>query len=239
MASVDLIPLMMGQDELCLIDDPTALMVNDFDIQITRNEGVKEMKGDLLTWSQSLRDLPTFTKHEIEKHRQLSGKLKKGKGLPIERTLVKGRKYLADGYLCLITLMICSSSEFVKIKCKCRASMKQLFRNVSVTLDRHSGAVCKAFCDCAAGRSGYCNHVMALLLQLASFSLTGITTVPDKVACTSMARQWGIPGEKDSKKAPVMSTSIQKDPSKRGIVSTLYDPRKNWYVMASTTGSVT
>ena len=110
-------------------------MVLDFDMQITRNEGVKEIKGDILTWSQSLQDLPTFTKREIEKHRQLSGKLKNGKGLPIERTLTKGRKYLADGYLCLNTLRMCSSNEFVKIKFKCHASMTQLPRNVSVTLD--------------------------------------------------------------------------------------------------------
>ena len=103
MASVDLIALMVEQDEICLIDDPTALMVNDFYIQMTRYEWVKEMKGDLLTWIQSLRDFPTFKKHKIEKHRQLSGKLKKGKGLPIEKTFVKGRKYLADGYLCLNT----------------------------------------------------------------------------------------------------------------------------------------
>ena len=95
MASVDLITLKVEQDEICLIDDPTALM--------TRYEWVKEMKGDLLTWIQSLRDFPSFTKHEIEKHRQLSGELKKGKGLPTEKTLVKGRKYLADEYLCLNT----------------------------------------------------------------------------------------------------------------------------------------
>ena len=35
----------------------------------------------------------------------------------------------------------------------------------------------------------------------------------------------GIPGE-SLQKAPVMETSIQKQPSSRGISSTLYDPRK-------------
>ena len=46
-------------------------MVLDFDMQITRNEGVKEIKGDILTWSQSVQqDLPTFTKREIEKQKK-------------------------------------------------------------------------------------------------------------------------------------------------------------------------
>ena len=40
MASVDLIALMVEQDEICLIVDSTAHMVLDFDMQITRNEGV-------------------------------------------------------------------------------------------------------------------------------------------------------------------------------------------------------
>ena len=85
--------------------------------------------------------------------------------------------------------------------------------------------VSSADCSCPAGKSGYCNHVIALLLELADYSLRGLKKVPEEKACTSVARQWGIPGNKDLPKAPVMSTTIKKQADKQGISSTLYDPR--------------
>ena len=35
------------------------------------------------------------------------------------------------------------------------------------------GLVLTAHCTCKAGNSGYCNHVMSLLLELACYSRTG------------------------------------------------------------------
>ena len=105
-----------------------------------------------------------------------------------------------------------------------------MLRDIVVTLDMRTSEVVKASCSCPAGQSGYCNHVMALLLKIASFSLQGTSEIPHEVACTSVARQWGVPGDKQFPKAPVMSTTIRKQPNKRGITSTFYDPRKNWDV---------
>ena len=47
-----------------------------------------------------------------------------------------------------------------------------------------------------AGNSGSCNHAVALLLELADYSLRGLKKVPEEKACTSVARQWGIPSNK-------------------------------------------
>ena len=91
------------------------------------------------------------------------------------------------------------------------------------------------------------NHVTALLLELADYSLSQfnsfmtedviiqkpdnglrherVKSVPEEIACTSRLRQWGVPGE-TMQKAPVMETSAQKQPISKGITSTLYDPRK-------------
>ena len=53
--------------------------------------------------------------------------------------------------------------------------------------------------------------VMALLLELvADYSLRRLKKVPEEKACTSVARQWGIPGNKDLQRAPVMSTTIKE-----------------------------
>ena len=40
----------------------------------------------------------------------------------------------------------------------------------------------------------------------------------------------GVPGDKQFPEAPLMSTTIRKQPNKRGISSTFHDPRKNWDV---------
>ena len=46
---------------------------------------------------------------------------------------------------------------------------------------------------CPAGKNGYCNHVMELLLEVADYSLSQFKPVPEEIACTSRLRQWGIP----------------------------------------------
>ena len=92
--------------------------------------------------------------------------------------------------------------------------MKKDLRKVFVSINRATSMVSSADCSCPAGKSGYCNHVMALLLELADYSLRGLKKVPEEKACTSVARQWGIPGNKDLPKAPVMSTTIKKQAEK-------------------------
>ena len=66
---------------------------------------------------------------------------------------------------------------------------------------------------------------MALLFELADYSLHELDEVPEEAACISRARAWGIPGEKDFPKEPIMSTTVQKHLESRGIKPTLYDPR--------------
>ena len=64
-------------------------------------------------------------------------------------------------------------------------------------------------CSCPAGTSGYCNHVMALLLELAEYSMRQFKSVPEGIFCTSRLHQWGVPGE-TMQKAPVMETTVKK-----------------------------
>ena len=63
-------------------------------------------------------------------------------------------------------------------------------------------------CSCPAGTSGYCNHVMALLLELAEYSMRQFKFVPEGIFCTSRL------------------LLLKKQPSSKGITSILYDPRK-------------
>ena len=99
---------------------------------------------------------------------------------------------------------------------------------MSITIDRKTGLVISGSCTCPAGKSGSCNHVMAILFELADYSLRGLRTVPKEKACTSTLQKWGVPGENSSHlKEPVMKTTVQKSVSKKGIRCTVYDPRLN------------
>ena len=72
--------------------------------------------------------------------------------------------------------------------------MKKELRHVRIQLYKRTGEVYKAKCSCPAGKSGYCNHVMALLYKIAEYSLNQLTEIPQENACTSVLRKWGVPG---------------------------------------------
>ena len=112
-----------------------------------------------------------------------------------------------------------------KVKGLCKASMKKDIKKIFVSINCATSIVSSADCSCPPRKYGYCNHAMALLLELADYSQRGSKKVPEEKVCTSVARQWGIPGNKDLTKAPVMSTTIKKQAEKQGISSTLYGPK--------------
>ena len=67
--------------------------------------------------------------------------------------------------------------------------MKKEKHSVAVKLSTITSKVLDDNCSCTAGKSGYCNHVMALLLELAEYSLSQFKSVPKEIACTSRLRQ--------------------------------------------------
>ena len=69
---------------------------------------------------------------------------------------------------------------------------------------------------------------MVLLFEMADYSLKGLTEVPQEVSCTSQARKWGISGEYDSFKEPIMSKVVCKYINKKGVNPILYDPRSTF-----------
>ena len=114
------------------------------------------------------------------------------------------------------------------VKARCEASMKKELRNVRIQLCKRTGEVYKATCSCPAGKSGYCNHLMALLYEIAEYSLNQLTEVPREKACTSVLRKWGVPGNKEVVKETVMRTALTSSDQKKGIPPTLYDARLNF-----------
>ena len=173
-------------------------------------------------WGKSLINIPLFGLREIECHRLKSGK---NPDSAIIKTLDRGRKFKQDRYISADSVFSKEEGKQIKFKAVCKTSMKKDKRNVYVEIDKTSGEVHVGSCNCPAGKSGYCNHVMALLFEIADYSFHGLKHAPEEIACTSRLKQCGVPGEASHKK-PVALTTVQKSVDKRGISSTLYDPRK-------------
>ena len=85
--------------------------------------------------------------------------------------------------------------------------MKKERRSVALELSTITSKAIDGSCSCPTGKSGYCNHVMALLLELADYSLSQFKSVPKKIACTNRLRQRGVPRE-TMQKAQVMETAV-------------------------------
>lgn len=218
-----------------LLSDITSCMKIDL-IKSTQKSPEKRSKQTDFSWGKSLDYLPIFTRREIENHVKKCGK---SKGKSIIKTSVRGLKFQSERYLSADSLFTSWTETKFIIKCQCKASMKRVMRTVFIHISRSTSEVNKASCSCPAGKSGYCNHVMALLFEVAGYSLQSLTTVPAEIACTSKLRAWGVPGQKEIVKQPVMKTTLIADVNKKGVHPTLYDPRLNFNLLACKTEILT
>ena len=218
--------------EVLLTADVYNYLVNnieaDIDIifksctQKSVNKSEEKSDSEQVSWSKSLEHLPLFTIREIELYRLKSGK----KGKAIIKTRDRGRKFFEERYITSGDTFTKTNKNTITFKGKCKASMKAETRSMNVVIGLKRSKVIKGHCNCPAGKSGYCNHVMALLFQIADYSLHLLQTIPDEVSCTSKKRQWGVPADKQKYPLPVMSTKVIGE-KKKGVSSTLYDPRIN------------
>ena len=68
--------------------------------------------------------------------------------------------------------------------------MKNEIRDLMVYVSRLTISVRKAYYSCSAGNGGYCNHVIALLFELAEYSLCLFENIPEEISCTNRLREW-------------------------------------------------
>ena len=144
-----------------------------------------EMAGNLfvvdaleIKWGKSLMQMLFLTIKEIEDHRQNSGK---DHGGPILKTIERGRKFMEERYISADSVSTAVQDDHFLVEGSCKASMKKELRTIRLNLNINTGYVNNAMCSCPAGLSGYCNHVMALLLELADYSLNQLQNVPEEL----------------------------------------------------------
>ena len=72
-------------------------IINPAVVNVIYEHEEPQQKLEKIEWSKTLvGGMPTFTIKEIEKHRQLSSKIQ---GLPITKTIVRGRKFKGERFL--------------------------------------------------------------------------------------------------------------------------------------------
>ena len=165
----------------------------------------------------------------VEKFRPFKGLTKEvivrffGRG----RTMKRGGKFAAEGYLSDITITHGESDATVSSSCWA-SQTKNKAHKIFLAIDTSSYEPLEHRCKCAAGR-GKCSHLCALYHYLCAGgaflrSLEGFQDVQsggevarqgddEAAACTSRPRTWGIPKRRVEPEVPIENIIFQKAPS--------------------------
>ena len=94
--------------------------------------------------------------------------------------------------------------------------------------------------SCGAGKSGFCNHVLALMLKICKYTLYNCKNITEpqheadencSIACTSTLQRWHQPRVEGISYYPIMEVSVSKTQLEGkhkscGITCYLYEPKK-------------
>ena len=133
---------------------------------------------------------------EIKDHKKESGK----NGVTNQKTSERDLQFKNESYLNANTIQTMKAKDLFKFKSVCHASMKKEKCFIDVHLCRKPSKVISSHCSCHAGKSGYYNHIITMLCEIADYSLHLLKSIPLELACTSKIRQWGVSGENTAEK---------------------------------------
>lgn len=172
-------------------------------------------------WGTSLRNLPNFTRAEIDDHIKDSGKrFGSGNRHSVPTSWRKGKTFRDDEYLKQIKTF--SDKEYFYFCCKCHHSFRKNEEphSLKLTLSIVTGKVVHSVCSCVAGKTGYCNHSLALMLKISKYSMFQCKNSLDlceesdenpQHGCTSRLQKWHRRGRGDTIIAqPVMDIIAKK-----------------------------
>ena len=116
-------------------------------------------------WGKCLKGMPVFTVREIKNHRIISGK----SSSPIIKTTDRRKRFKEERYLSADAFAT-NTERIFYVKGKCKASMKRKIRSMKFGLNKANCVIIFAKCNCPADESGYYNHIMTLLFEIADYS---------------------------------------------------------------------
>ena len=142
--------------------------------------GVQRVKFPSTGWGTSLEKMPEFSRADMNRHIISSGKNLADKDHhSIPTGLRKAKTFLEDEYLEQIESAHDQRYFYFAAKCCHSFRKNDPPHQLKLALGVLSGAVQSAQCSCVAGKSGYCNHLLALMFKLCKFSLYGCNSTKD------------------------------------------------------------
>lgn len=195
-------------------------------------------------WGTSLAKSPLFTCAEMDRHISNSGKKHlNSKHHSLPTGLRKAKAFLANEYLHDIQTQQDQRYFYYRSKCFHSFRVRDEPHNLKLALCIVSGEVEYAYCgpSCAAGKSGFCNHILALMMKVCKYSLYDCKDVRDlkdeedenpTTACTSALQSWHKSRLDGIRSQPVMEVVISNpgnnvDKSKKtGVTCLLAEARK-------------
>ena len=178
----------------------------------------------------------------MDKHVNQSGKrLGVGSHHNLPTGMLKAKTFLRDEYLHDIETAHDQRYFYYRAKCFHSFKKKERPHRLKLALCIVSGKVEHAYCGptCAAGKSGFCNHILALMLKICKFSLYDCETVSElkmeddenpSSSCTSTLQKWHKPRVEGISAQPVMEVAVvkthEKEKKTEGIQCKLYEARK-------------
>ena len=195
-------------------------------------------------WGTSLKNLPHFTRAEINEHIKNSGKrYGSGSHHSVPTSWRKGKTFRDDEYLKQIETF--SGEQYFYFRCRCYHSFRKNDEphSLKLALALTSGEVIHSVCSCVAGKTGYCNHSLALMLKVSKYSLFQCKSTLDlrdendenpDMACTSRLQRWHKRGRGETivaqpamdiiaKKTKLEETEQESD----GVKCLLHEARNN------------
>ena len=204
---------------------PTSSIQPDADCN-TNEEAITDQHKQSGKWTSSTNIIPKqFSFCNIQLYTQKSAK----EGKTTEKPIRKGYKLFFENYVFDVVGLIASTTR-TSIRGKCYRSQKksQAPHSMSVNLSS-DGDVINAKCNCVAGASGFCCHVIALLYVIDHTPKLNLESFPRVGTCTDNPQQWHKPRTLGIKPEPVMGINVidPKQEKKRfsGIQSTLFEAR--------------
>ena len=123
-------------------------------------------------WTTDLRRMPFFSRAEMNLHIAKSGKnIDPSKITSVPTSVRKATTFLNDEYL--KDIKATSDMNFFFLKAQCYHSFRKSDppHNLKLVISLENSEVKHASCSCVAGKVGFCNHVLALMLKICKFCL--------------------------------------------------------------------
>jgi len=125
-------------------------------------------------WSADVQQMPFFTHAEMNLHISKSGKRidPTSKAHSIPTSIRKATTFLNGEYLKSISAASDENYFYFQSNCSHSFRKNDAPHNLKVALCIFSGEVKHASCSWVAGKVGFCNHILALLMKIYKFSLS-------------------------------------------------------------------